>query len=100
MAPATGNSALPEHPAGHSGVSGSIVRTLQQFFGTDRMTFGASSNASGTVRTFDRFSEAIDEIIDTRVWSGIHFRHADEEGQGIGIRIANFRQRNYFQPVD
>ncbi len=91
---------FPEYPSGHSGVSGSIVRTLQQFFGTDRMTFGALSNASGTVRTFDRFSEAIDEVIDARVWSGIHFRHADEQGQGIGIRIANFRQRNYFQPVD
>ncbi len=53
-----------------------------------------------TVRSFTHFSEAINEIIDARVWAGIHFRHADEEGETIGIRIANFRQRNYFQPVD
>jgi hypothetical protein len=91
---------FPEHPSGHSGVSGSIVRTLQQFFGSDRMHFEAVSNASGTVRSFDRFSEAIDEIIDARVWSGIHFREADEQGETIGIRIANFRLRNYFHPVD
>ena len=27
----------PEHPSGHTGFSGSIVKTLQQFFGTDRI---------------------------------------------------------------
>ena len=90
----------PDHPSGHSGLSGSIVRTLQQFFGTNRMDFSATSAVSGTTRSFTRFSQAINEIVDARVWSGIHFRLADEAGQVIGVQVANFRQRNYFQPVD
>ena len=90
----------PDHPSGHSGLSGSIVRTLQHFFGTNRMDFSATSAVSGTTRSFTRFSQAINEIVDARVWSGIHFRLADEAGQGIGVQVANFRQKNYLHPVD
>ena len=90
----------PEHPSGHSGLSGSIVRTLQQFFGSNRMDFSATSAVSGTTRSFTRFSQAIQEIVDARVWSGIHFRNADEQGRVIGVQVANFRQKNYFQPID
>ena len=42
--------------------------------------FSASSNKSGTTRTFHRFSDALQENIDARVWAGIHFRTADVAG--------------------
>jgi hypothetical protein len=87
----------PEHPAGHPGLSGSIVRTLQQFFGTDRVAWSDTNNA-GLTRSFTRLSQAIDEIVDARVWSGIHFRTADEQGEQIGRRVARYRERHYFEP--
>jgi hypothetical protein len=34
------------------------------------------------------------------VWSGIHFRTADEQGQRIGRQVAGYRQGRYFRPVD
>jgi hypothetical protein len=86
----------PEHPSGHTSFSGSVVATLQDFFGTDRMRFGALSAASGTTRSFNRFSQAIEEIIDARVYSGIHFRNADEQGAKIGRQVARFRDRHFF----
>ena len=43
-------------------------------------------------------SQAIDEIVDARVWSGIHFRTADEQGERIGKRVARYREEHYFQP--
>jgi hypothetical protein len=89
----------PEHPSGHTGLSGSIVRTLQQFFGTDKIGWEDTNNA-GLTRSFASFSEAIDEIIDARVWSGIHFRTADEQGARIGKDVARYRQAHYFKPVD
>jgi len=82
----------PEHPSGHSCISGSIAATLQDFFGTDRMHFAATSAVSGTTRSFSRFSQAIDEVVDARIYSGLHFRTADEDGAGIGRRIAFWRQ--------
>jgi PAP2 superfamily len=89
----------PEHPSGHTGLSGSIVKTLQQFFGTDKAAWSDTNNA-GLTRSFTRFSHAIDEIIDARVWSGIHFRTADEQGARMGRQVAKWRNRHYFRPVD
>ncbi len=88
----------PEHPAGHPGLSASTVRTLQQFFGTDAIGWSDTNNA-GLTRSFTSLSGALEEIVSVRVWSGIHFRHADEQGASIGKKVANWRQRHYFQPV-
>ena len=87
----------PEHPSGHTGLSGSIVKTLQQFFGTDKIAWSDTNNA-GLTRSFSRLSQAIDEIVDARVWSGIHFRTADEQGERIGRQVARYRQGRYFRP--
>ena len=86
----------PEHPSGHTGFSGSIVKTLQQFFGTDRIAW-SDTNAAGT-RRFTRFSQAIDDVVDARVWSGIHFRTADEQGERIGTQVARYVGQRYFHP--
>jgi PAP2 superfamily len=86
----------PEHPSGHTGFSGSIVETLQQFFGTDKVTW-SDTNAAGT-RTFTRFSQAIDDVVDARVWSGLHFRTADEQGERIGSQVARYVGQHYFAP--
>jgi hypothetical protein len=89
----------PEHPSGHSAVSGSFVETLQGFFGTDRMAFSAFSNVSLTTRTFTRFSQAIKEILNARIYAGIHFRTADVQSYVIAKRVAHWREANYFRPA-
>jgi hypothetical protein len=86
----------PEHSSGHTGLSGSFVKTLQQFFRKDRIAWSDTNNA-GLTRSFTRFSQAIDEIVDARVWSGIHFRTADEQGERMGEQIARYRDKHYFQ---
>jgi len=32
----------------------------------------------------------IDEVINARVWTGIHFRTSDEEGARMGKQVARF----------
>jgi hypothetical protein len=92
------NPPYPEHSSGHTGLSGSFVATLQDFFGTDKLAWTDTNNA-GLTRGFTRFSQAIDEIIDARVWSGIHFRTADEQGARIGRQVAKWRKQHYFRPA-
>jgi hypothetical protein len=92
------NPPYPEHSSGHTGLSGSFVATLQDFFGTDKVAWTDTNNA-GLTRSFTRFSHAIDEIIDARVWSGIHFRTADEQGARIGRQVAKWRDQHYFRPA-
>ena len=90
---------FPEHPSGHNCAGGSIVGTLQYFFGTDKIAFSASSNKSGTTRTFRRFSDALTENINARVWAGIHFRTADLQGAKLGNKVARYLHKHYLQPV-
>jgi hypothetical protein len=90
----------PDHSSGHSCLSGSIVYTLQDFFGTDKIGFSETSSVTGTTRSFARFSDAIKEIVLARVWSGLHFRDADTSGANIGKHVAHWRQKYYFQSMD
>ena len=91
---------FPEHPSGHGCGSGAILHTAQHFFGTDKLAFSVFSNRTRTTRTFERFSDALKEIIDARVWGGIHFRTADVQGAVLGKRVARRLANRYFQPTD
>ena len=42
--PALVTPGFPDHPSGHSCLSGAIVHTLKAFFGTDKVAFTATSN--------------------------------------------------------
>jgi hypothetical protein len=86
----------PDHASGLSCLGSSHAATLRDFFGTNRVRFSATSTNSNTTRSFTSFSQAIDEIVDARVYSGIHFRAADVQGARIGKRVARYRQRHYF----
>jgi hypothetical protein len=91
------NPPYPDHPSGLSALAGAAAATLQNFFGTDEHAF-TGTNAVGT-RTYTRFSQATQEIVDARVWSGIHFRIADEEGARIGATVARLAERKHFRPA-
>jgi hypothetical protein len=90
---------FPDHPSGHACATSAFVHTLQNFFRTDRIAFSAFSNKSCTTRSFDRFSDALKEVIDARVWAGIHFRTADTQGAVLGHKVAHYLERHYFQRV-
>jgi hypothetical protein len=41
----------------------------------------------------------ISEVIEARIWAGIHFRTADEQGMLLGRRVARWTRLHYFQPL-
>jgi hypothetical protein len=89
----------PDHPAGHPAFSASIGKTLQQFFCTDKLAW-TDTNVAGRTTSYTRVSDAVEEIVNVRVWSGIHFRNADEDGARIGQHIAKYREKQYFSEID
>ncbi len=97
MVAVDGDASVPEHPSGHGCASGSIAQTLKAFFGTDEMKFSGLSAVSKTTRKFTSFSQAIEEIVDARVYSGIHFRTADVQGALLGKKVANYVQEHFFE---
>jgi hypothetical protein len=91
----------PEHPSGHLCLDGALLRVLPMFFGTDRIGFDVtSSRFPGELRHYDRFSEPLKEIIDARIWAGLHYRTADVQAQKLGRKVVHYMAKHYFQPLD
>jgi hypothetical protein len=51
------------------------------------------------VRTFDTFSEPLAELIDARIWAGLHYRHGDVQAQLLGANVADYAAAHHFQAV-
>jgi hypothetical protein len=98
------SAAYPDHTSGHLCHDGAHVTVLQMFFGNViaggfQITSAFVNPGGPATRTFSTFSQALDEIVEARIWAGLHFRTADVQGRDLGIGVANFMADNYFQPV-
>jgi hypothetical protein len=94
---------FPEYPSGHADVSGAVSHMLQLFFGSDELSFQMTTTNALAVqktRTFTRFSQAEQEVINARVYVGIHYRNSDTTARAQGRRVANWVFKRYFRPVD
>jgi hypothetical protein len=94
----------PDHVSGHLGLDGSHTGVLRMFFGDSpaggyQITSVFVNPGGDATRTFTSFSQALNELIEARIWAGLHFRTADVQGRQLGADIANFAAANYFQPV-
>jgi hypothetical protein len=89
----------PDHPSGLLCFNGAFAHTLRDFFGTNKIAFSVTSANSGTTRSYARLSQATQEAINARVWSGIHFRTADIQGARIGKQVARYRAKHYFHRI-
>jgi hypothetical protein len=89
----------PDHPSGHLGLDSAELPVLQMFFGNN-VRFGVtSSRFGGETRFFDHFSDALAEIIEARIWAGLHYRTADMQAVVLGENVFDYMVANYFQPV-
>ena len=81
----------PDHSSGANAYASSSMSAFAAFFGTDEMTFYAtSSRFPAEQRVFNRFSDLINEVIEARIWAGIHFRSADEQAAQVGRDVARY----------
>jgi PAP2 superfamily len=91
----------PDHTSGANDITGAVTTILQLYFGTDDFSFTVSSPNAGLVtnpRSFTRFSDAAQEVVDVRIYQGIHFRHADELGRLQGARVAHWTFQKFLRP--
>jgi hypothetical protein len=47
-------------------------------------------NGISVTPQWESFSEGINEVIDARIYSGLHFRFTDERSADLGAQIAEF----------
>jgi hypothetical protein len=78
---------VPDYPSTHTVLGWAAAEVLTELFG-DRMQYETSSlTLPGTVRSFKGFSQAAQENGDSRVYAGIHFRHAVKDGRRQGRSV-------------
>ena len=100
----------PDYTSGGNNFGGSVTRMLELFFGGDKpfetpfriYAIGGAVPLLPTdalFREYSKFSDIAKEIIDARIYLGIHFRFADTEARSQGRRVANHTFKNILQPV-
>ena len=89
----------PDYTSGHTCSTGATMSTLTYFFRADNIAFSAFSVASGTTRCFGSFSQALAEVIEARIWGGIHTRAADVQGAQIGRAVTAYMIGHFFRPM-
>lgn len=92
----------PDYSSGANSLAASILTTLQLFFGTDDFDFAVLSTVGGLTtnpRPYQRFSDAMRDVVEVRILQGIHFRSADDEGRRQGARVARWAFMKFLRPV-
>ena len=80
----------PEYPSAHSCITPAAGTVIARFLGTDKIDFTIPSLGGGIAdRTFDRPSDLEYDVANARIWGGIHFRSAVEDGAKIAKKTAN-----------
>jgi PAP2 superfamily len=90
------NPPYPEHPSGLATFGSAVADTMQHFYGRDEATFSGTT-PGGVTRQFTSFSQLRDDIVEARIWSGVHFRFADTEAARIGRKVAHWGNRHAFR---
>jgi hypothetical protein len=94
----------PDHTSGHLGLDSSHTAVLRMFFGNVptggyEITSTSVNPGGPALRSLTSFSQAVDEIVEARIWAGLHYRTADVQAVQLGTNVANFAAANYFEAV-
>ena len=90
---------FPEYVSAHTTNSSAMATVLTLLFDDDpgvALTATSPTNP-GFERHWTTFSEGVREVIDARVYSGIHFRSSDERGANLGRQIGRFAAMHAFR---
>ena len=97
----------PDYTSGANNLTGAMFRMMQLYFGSDRpfsfriysINPAVPEPSDPSFREYTRFSDVMKDVIDARVWLGIHFRFADTEARSQGRRVAGQTFRDILQPI-
>ncbi len=96
----------PEYPGAHGSITSAVAGVVSQFFGTEQIGIeihgfdaaGAAGNLDA-VRHFDTADQLREEIVNARVWGGLHFRRSSRVSVRLGTRVARYDLNHAFRPA-
>jgi hypothetical protein len=94
---------FPSYSSGHATFASALFEVLRSFYATDNISFdfmsdeynGVTQDANGNVRPvvtrhYDSFSQAEQEVHDSRIYLGVHWRFDQDQGQMTGENVGNW----------
>jgi hypothetical protein len=95
----------PEYPSAHGCITSAMAHSMASFLGTKRPALGiplsgADVNGNIYTRHFDSTDEVVREIIDARIYNGVHYRTSVVHATVLGRKVAQWVARSYFLPLD
>ena len=96
----------PEYPAAHGSVTGAMADVLSSVLGTTQINLDIHgfdpSGPAGNLDAVQHFNTADDlrtQIVNARVWAGLHYRFSGLAGVALGTNVADYDLKHAFQPA-
>jgi hypothetical protein len=97
----------PEFPSAHSTLTSAMAEVFRTFLGTTHINLdihgfdpaGPAGNLNA-VRHFNKPNDLRQEVINARIWAGLHYHFSCVAGMALGHKVANYDLRHAFQPVE
>jgi hypothetical protein len=97
----------PEYPAAHGVITSAMAEVFSNFLGTNRIDLdlhgfdpGGPAGNLNAVRHYDMPNDLRHEIINARLWAGLHYHFSSVAGVVLGRKVAKYDLRHAFRPVD
>lgn len=90
----------PEYPCAHCIFQGSAASVLRSLYGDSVPRFTmTSTTAPGVTRSFDKLSDYVADVVNGRVYEGVHYRTSGEVGAAMGRQIGEYVTQNQLRPL-
>jgi len=97
--PLVPNPPYGDYTSGHACLSGSFSETMANLYGRNRIDVYLYSGITDTTRHYTKASTVNRDTKNARIWLGLHFRKAMDDGNWIGRRTADYTMRHALTPV-
>lgn len=88
----------PEYPSAHSCITPAAGLVIARFLGTPEIDFTIPSLTGLGDRNYARASDLAYDVGNARIWGGIHYRSAVEDGIKIAKKTADQVLAHHFKP--
>ena len=97
--PLVPNPAYGDYVSGHAVATGAFQESMAKLFGPGNLDLYISSSATSTTRHYDTAAELKRDTENARIWLGLHFRKAMDDGNRVGRKTADYVYANEFRPT-
>ena len=88
-----------EYMSNHAVITTAVMHTLAGLIGDEQTFTLAAPGYPNFTWTFNRFSDAVAQVKEARIWAGIHFRNSCDVGEQQGIALSNYILANFMRPL-